>query len=187
MSEMVSLLGLNTPVTDLTPWQGATRAFIVYILSLAIVRIGRNRLLGRSTSLDIILGIMLGSILSRGINGAAPMGSSLAAGFVLVVLHRLIAELTFRIPILSFLINGRSVSIIENGRIEMENLKRNSISERDLEEEMRLNGNVANPNEIRSARLERNGEISVVRNLPAPRIIEVKVTEGVQTVRLEIV
>ena len=47
----------------------AVRAVIIYVVGLLIVRFAKNRLLGRSTAFDIILGFILGSLFSRAING----------------------------------------------------------------------------------------------------------------------
>jgi len=39
---------------------------------------------------------------------------------------------------------------------------------------------------VAEARLERNGDISVVRAERPPRVVEVRVADGVQTVRIEL-
>ena len=43
----------------------ALRTVIVYAITLLIVRAGNKRFIGESTAFDVILGIMLGSIMSR--------------------------------------------------------------------------------------------------------------------------
>jgi hypothetical protein len=40
--------------------------------------------------------------------------------------------------------------------------------------------------EVVEARLERNGEISIIRARHKPEVLEVTVAEGVQTVRVEL-
>ena len=55
--------------------------------------------------------------------------------------------------------------MIENGVVNQETLRRNDFSERDLLENLRLHG-VESPAEVRSARIERNGDVSVVRGKP---------------------
>jgi uncharacterized membrane protein YcaP (DUF421 family) len=53
--------------------------------------------------------------------------------------------------------------LVRNGQIEIDELARSRMSVDDLDENLRLNGNVGNASEVREARLERNGTISVVK------------------------
>lgn len=78
-----TLLGQQIDVSDVSSAQMALRTIVVYIFTLAIIRIGSKRFLGRTSALDIVVGIMLGSIMSRGINGSTPFVPTLVAGAVL--------------------------------------------------------------------------------------------------------
>lgn len=69
MQEIInSLLGLDAD--NLTIWQMSLRAVVVYIAGLAMVRIGEKRFLGKSSAFDVLLSIIIGSVLSRAINGS---------------------------------------------------------------------------------------------------------------------
>jgi hypothetical protein len=57
----------------------ALRAVVVYVVTVIIVRLGKKRFMGKGTAFDVILGIMLGSIVSRAITGNAPFFPALAA------------------------------------------------------------------------------------------------------------
>jgi len=59
----------------------------VYVIGVAIVRLGKSRLIGRSTSLDVILGFILGSLLSRGITGHASISGTAVRSAALVAMH----------------------------------------------------------------------------------------------------
>jgi uncharacterized membrane protein YcaP (DUF421 family) len=142
------------------------RAVIVYMGGLAILRFGKNRLFGRSTALDIILGIMLGATLSRSINGGAPLLETLAACVALVILHWGFATLTTYSDRLDRWIKGHQVVLIRDGKIERPNLRKADLSERDLLEALRLGAHDDDIARVRSAYLERNGEISVVLKRP---------------------
>ena len=88
-------VGLNVEPKTLTLGQMICRASIIYIAGLTMVRIaGDQRFAGKHSTFDIILSIILGSTLSRTINGAAPFWVTIGAGFVLVSIHRLVAFLT---------------------------------------------------------------------------------------------
>jgi len=62
----------------------AARAVLIYVAGLAVVRLGKSRLLGRATAFDIILAFILGSLFSRAVNGTAALLVTLAAAIVLV-------------------------------------------------------------------------------------------------------
>jgi uncharacterized membrane protein YcaP (DUF421 family) len=55
---------------------------------------------------------------------------------------------------------------------------------RDLARALRSNGDVPNVDDIRTAYMERDGSISIVSASPEPKVVEVSVKEGVQTVRI---
>lgn len=163
------------------------RAILVYLAGWAILRAGGNRFLGRETAFDIVLGFVLGSTLSRAINGTAPLFVTLAACALLVLLHQVLAWLTYRSHRFGLFMKGRSQTLIEDGRVIEHSLRRHQISRGDLEEALRLNGRVADPSQVQEARFERNGDISVLeKKRKEPRVVEVEVREGVQTVRIEI-
>lgn len=180
------LLGLGRDAGDVTAGQMALRAVLVYASTLAVVRLGSRRFLGRATAFDVILGIMIGSVMSRGINGSAGLVPTLAAGVVLVALHGLFAMLAFRTSWFGDYVKGRPVLLVEDGRIRPEGMRATSLSEADLVEALRLQGREPDPSRIRRAYLERSGSISVIPRERAPRVVEVAVADGVQTVRIEL-
>src|SRR4026209_2478611 len=81
-----SVFGGDAPQQPLLFYQVVARAAIIYIIGLAVVRLGKGRLIGRVTSLDVILGFILGSVLSRGITGQAAISDTAIASAALVAL-----------------------------------------------------------------------------------------------------
>jgi uncharacterized membrane protein YcaP (DUF421 family) len=164
------------------------RAAGIYIAGWFILRIGGNRFLGRETVFDVVLAFVLGSTLSRAINGSAPLLVTLAASALLVMLHHLLAWISWRSHRLGVVLKGSPETLIRDGRLLSDHLRRHRISEGDLEEALRLNGRLDDPGKVQEARFERNGDISVIekKEEKEPRIVEVRVQEGVQTVRIEI-
>src|SRR5688572_31750908 len=86
------LLGLELNVGDVNALQMALRTIIIYAFTLAIVRLGSKRFLGKPSAFDTTVAIMLGSIMSRAINGSAPLAPTLASGVVLIGLHWLLVR-----------------------------------------------------------------------------------------------
>src|ERR671929_718768 len=90
------VLGLGLEGKDLNVPQMALRAVVVYMVAVLIVRLGKKRFMGRATAFDVILGIMLGSIVSRAVTGNAPFFPALAASAVLVAMHWLFSSIALR-------------------------------------------------------------------------------------------
>jgi len=76
--------------------QMSLRAAVVYGATVLIVRMGKKRFMSQATAFDVILGIMLGSMVSRAIAGAAPFVPTLAASAALVVVHWLFSAAAAR-------------------------------------------------------------------------------------------
>ena len=100
--------------------------------------------------------------------------------------HQTLGWLTFRSHRLGALLKGEPDVVIRDGQIVGPCLQHHFLSRRDLEQALRLSGHVDSPDGIREARVERNGEISVIPRSGTPRILEIRVEAGVQTVRIEL-
>jgi uncharacterized membrane protein YcaP (DUF421 family) len=147
---------------DLTTVQIAVRAFTMFFIALALVRLGGLRIFSKKSAFDNIVSVMLGAVLSRGITGAAPFGSAVAAGAVFVVVHRLLSLICIFNPKLATLINGKQVLLYSKGRLYSKNLTRCSLSEEDLLESLRLDTQKDSLDEVESAYMENNGNVSFI-------------------------
>jgi uncharacterized membrane protein YcaP (DUF421 family) len=158
------LLGLRLEAKELTVLHVSVRAFVVLIATLLMARMAEKRFLARLNTLDAILAFILGSMLSRAINGSAPFFATLAGGVVLVLTHRVISTLAYRSEGFGNLVKGTEEVIIDHGEIHEKALRKNHVTRKDLLEELRLNGNLDSPGKVKRAVMERSGEISVVRD-----------------------
>ncbi len=183
--QIQTLLALGVDVEDVGGVAMALRTVVIYAFTLAIVRLGSKRFLSQATAFDVIVGIMLGSIMSRAINGSAPFLPTLAAGAVLVAMHWSLAYLASRTDWFGTQVKGSPVLLIEDGAVQPDGMKEAGLSRRDLAQALRLQGQEPDPSKVRLAYLERNGNISVVPYKDQPRILDVAVEDGVQIVRIE--
>lgn len=158
-----AVLGLGGEAASLTFFQIALRAVIVFAATLLIIRCGDRRFLSQKTAFDAVLGFILASMLARAVNGTAAFFPTLGGGFVLAMLHRVLAYSSRRSHMFGLLIKGRSDVIVREGTLDEAAALRNRLSEHDVLEDLRLNGNVAEIGDVLLAVLERNGQISVVR------------------------
>lgn len=178
-------LGLHLQSMEISVPQMALRAVIVYIVTVLIVRLGKKRFMGRASAFDVILGIMLGSIVSRAVTGNAPLGAALAAAAVLLILHALFSRLALDWHGFGKLIKGEPILMIRDGRLDRAAMRAAHMTERDLWEDLRSDG-IKSLEQVAEARLERNGRLSIIRAPAKPTIVEVTVEHGVQKVVLEL-
>ncbi len=143
-------------------WQMAIRGVLIFFYTLMLVRFGGRRIFGKNTSFDIVLGVILGSIMSRALTANAQFLPTLVAGTVLVVLHWLLAKLATHNRHLGHLIKGTEVLLIKDGQIQQDGLTKTNITEHDLLESLRSEGSVAEIEQVKRAYLERNGKVSVI-------------------------
>ena len=180
------LIGIGSE--DLSGWQMGVRGLIIYVTAILLVKIGDKRFMGKNTAFDMILGIILGSVLSRAVTGNAPFLPTIGAGLSLVVVHWFFSVVSFHSDWFGALIKGRARTLVKDGEIQWENMRKSHISRRDLEMALYSAGKVTEPADVRVARFERSGDISVIPREKEKklRVVEVAVREGVQTVRIEV-
>src|SRR5215217_300199 len=133
-------LALGQEPKTFSTFEMSLRAILVYLAGWAILRAGGNRFLGRETAFDIVLGFVLGSTLSRAINGSAPLFVTLAACALLVLVHQVLAGLAYHSRRFGVFMKGRAETLIQDGRVIEDSLRRHQLSPGDLEEALRLNG-----------------------------------------------
>ncbi len=159
---LVKCFGGDAPERPLALSQVAARAAVVYVLGLLLVRVGKSRFHGRPSAIDVVLGFMLGSLLSRGITGSASISETLIAASVLVAMHWVATAAACRSHAIGSLVKGRAKLVVEDGCLIRENMLSSHISEHDIFEAMRLGANVNDLKLVKAAYKERSGLISIV-------------------------
>src|SRR5882724_2771208 len=99
-------LGLGLEPRELSLLQISLRGIVVFIISLAMVRVGNKRFLAKLSAFDAILGFILASMLARAVNGSASFFPTLGGAFVLVGLHAVMAKFSCRWEWFGFLVKG---------------------------------------------------------------------------------
>ena len=83
------------------------------------------------------------------------------------------------------MIKGRPRVLVRDGRKDEEAMRTTHLTNIDLEEDLRRHG-MTGIEGIAEARLERNGDISIVKSKQEPKVVTVAVADGVHTVRIEL-
>src|SRR4051812_1117659 len=157
------LLGPDGHPTELAVGQIVIRGLIIFVFGLMLVRFGDRRSLAQKSGFDALFIVLIGSVISRAINGTGPFFKTLAASLALMLIHRLCAFASFRSHVLGKIIKGRNITIVRNGEPDRNAMKSSLVSPHDLEEDLRLSAKVEDLAEIRIARLERSGDISFIK------------------------
>jgi uncharacterized membrane protein YcaP (DUF421 family) len=110
----------------------------------------------------------------------------MVAGSVHLGLYWLLAVIAFHTYWFGPLIKGGRSLLIKDGEMQTEETRRVSVTPHDLAQAIREQMNHTDPAKIRLAYLERGGGISIIAEKQEPRVINVSVEGGVQTVRVEL-
>jgi uncharacterized membrane protein YcaP (DUF421 family) len=173
------------PPQHLQMHQAMIRGVFIYLVVLAIIRLGKSRSIGRMSPLDVLLGFILGSLVSRGITGHASLSGTAGASAALVAVHWVLTRLACQWHWFGDLVKGHADLIVENGQPLRDNMLHHHISMHDLDEFIRTKG-IDGLSQVRRAYKERNGEVSVLPKKEQPTVLDVAVENGVQTVRLKL-
>lgn len=179
-------LSIGVPERDIGPASMALRSVLVYGLALFVVRLANKRFMSRATAFDMIVAIMLGSVMSRAITGEAPIAGATAACAALVAMHHVLAIAATRSSRFGVWVKGdHACVVVQDGVVQWDVMRQVALTERDLHEALRSAGHVEDPAQAKLVQLERSGELSVIPK-QAPRVVDVKVEPGVQTVRVQL-
>ncbi len=180
-----NILGTGEGTFELSTGQVLLRGVIVYIAAIALLRIGDKRFLGKNTAFDVILGIVLGSVMSRAITGNSAFVPTLVVSALLISLHWLFAYLTYQTDNLGEWVKGVPRQLIKDGEPQVAALRNSHITRSDLIQSLRTSEGTADLATVDQAFLERAGDISFVMKPTEPHVVEIEVIDGVQTIRIE--
>jgi uncharacterized membrane protein YcaP (DUF421 family) len=158
----LKIFGVDGHPTELTLNQICLRGVLIFIAGLIIMRAGDRRSLSQKTAFDALFIVLLGSVLSRAINGSGPFWLTIGASFALMIIHRVSAFIAHRNHSFGKLIKGSEIPLVRNGNIDWKAMSKCLVSKHDLEEDLRLSAKTENIEEIRLAQLERSGDISFI-------------------------
>ncbi len=161
MEILNNILGLDAE--KLEAYQMAVRAVIVFFTSLLLLRIAGIRTLGKQTAFDTLTLLMLGAIMGRAVVANQSFFGSILAALVLVLLHRLLAWITFYSKKGGGIIKGESLVLMKDGKRNLKNLSKEHITEEDILEAVRRDANLSSLDKIKEVYLERSGDISIIK------------------------
>ena len=160
MQDLADTIFGSAPV-DVGPLQMSARATVLLAYGVAVVRIFGPRIFGRWSPLDVVLSVLIGSNLSRALTANAPLLPTLVATTVLIGIYWGLVRLSLNAGWVSWLVKGREVVLIRDGKVDWDEMRRQGFGPRDLDEALHGEGHDS-PERIRRAWLERNGNINIL-------------------------
>jgi len=153
---------------DLDAVQMSVRAVVAFLCTLVLIRISGRRSFGQRSSFDYVVAILLGATLSRFIVGASPAVPTIAASLMLVLLHRILGWLCVRSGFVDRLLGGAARRVYQDGKFDDAQMYAALITREDVYETARDKLHATTLDEVESALLERNGQISIILKPAAP-------------------
>jgi uncharacterized membrane protein YcaP (DUF421 family) len=160
MDMVISIFGEGK---DLDALQMAARTVAVCFAALLFIRISGRRSFGQRSPFDYVVAILLGATLSRVIVGASPAGATLVASLVMVLIHRALAWACVHSSRLESLVVGVEREVFRDGQFNSKQMSAALITKTDVFETARQVLNTPDLEEVESAMLERNGQVSLIR------------------------
>jgi uncharacterized membrane protein YcaP (DUF421 family) len=160
------LYDLFVPGTGLA--EKIVRPIAVYIFLIVILRIGGRRELAQMNAFDLVVLLTLSNAVQNAIIGD---DNSLMGGFIggatLVVVNLVVNRYLYRHPGLDRKLEGEAITLVKDGKIVMENLQHELITDEELLASIRRQG-IARIEDCAEVVLETSGTISAILREPTP-------------------
>ncbi|MBQ3355879.1 MAG: DUF421 domain-containing protein [Oscillospiraceae bacterium] len=142
--------------------QSIFRTLLFYLLLLLVVRLLGKRQIGQMEPTEIVVTMLLANLASITIeNPDMPVWYGVVAIALVFGGELLLSQLTFRSVLIRKLFCGKPVILIDNGRIDEQNLRATRVNLDELTMHLRENG-IFDPTTVKFAILETNGQLSTL-------------------------
>lgn len=142
------------------------RATVMYLGLFALLRVILKRESGSVSITDVLLVVLLSEAAQ---NALAAGYTSITEGFILVstiiAWNYVLNWIGYHIPSVQRLIFPGPLSLVEDGQINWDNMRRELLTEEELMTQLREQG-VGDVNEVQTAYMEGDGQISVIKKNP---------------------
>jgi uncharacterized membrane protein YcaP (DUF421 family) len=136
---------------------------IVYLL----LRLLGKRELGQLTPFEFVVLVVMGDLIQQGVTQTDFSLTGATLAIVTFAFWGLVLSwLSYLFPRIEPLLEGQARVLIRNGELIDRNLRRDRITRREVDSEMRLAG-IASMRDVAWALIEPNGKISFIRQQPA--------------------
>jgi uncharacterized membrane protein YcaP (DUF421 family) len=149
---------------DVAPLNLVVRATVVYLAVLIMLRISGKRQIGQMGATEFVSILLISNAVQNAMNGGDnSLSGGLLLAVVLIVLSYAIGFLVYRSKTFSAVFEGTPRLIIHDGKVIHKALRKELLSSSELKVLLRKQG-VHNFNEVKSAVLEADGTLSIIRH-----------------------
>ncbi len=144
------------------PLETVIRVVLVYLFLLFLVRSMGKKEIGRLSAMELLTMLILARTVGPAITtNDSSLTTAAVAACTLVGLTVFLDRIVVRSRRAERLVEGRPIPLVRDGRVLVDNLAREHVTEQQLLSALRSE-NVAGPEEVEAAYLEPSGKISVV-------------------------
>jgi uncharacterized membrane protein YcaP (DUF421 family) len=149
---------------NVSPWEIIARGTLMYLFLFVVFRFSMRRGVGAVGLADVLVLVLIADAAQ---NAMAGDYNTVAEGGLLVLTiigwNALFDWLAYRFPAFERFAEPRSLTLVRNGRILQPNLRRSLMTQDELRSKLREHG-VQNVSDVKAARLESDGEVTVIAN-----------------------
>ena len=139
------------------------RVSIMYVYTLALLRLSGKQSVSHLTALDFIVTLIIGDLFDDVFWAEVPIVQGMVAFASITLVHFLVTYAASRSLFIHQIICSPPRLVIQNGKLLQENLRRERMSSETTQFELRLNGE-EHPRDVKEARLEPKGQVSVLKS-----------------------
>jgi uncharacterized membrane protein YcaP (DUF421 family) len=151
----------------------AARAVAAYAVLLGLLRASGKRTIAEGTAFDFVLALVIGDMVDDVLLGKVSLATFAVGAGALTLMHTFVSWIKLLHPAIDRLVDGQAAVVLSHGVPVAAGLRREHMSEADLESLLRLRGiSRERWNEVQTAQLEDNGAATVLHVLaerPATR------------------
>jgi uncharacterized membrane protein YcaP (DUF421 family) len=139
------------------------RVAIVYVALLAMLRLAGRRALSDITPMDMMVLLLVSETVSPALTaGDESLTGGLVAAATLIALSVLASVISFRSRRFERVVGGQPETLIRDGKVDAEMMRRHRITDDDLRTALHEGGVLA-VDEVRRAFVEADGQIVIVK------------------------
>ena len=139
------------------------RPVFVYLILLLFFRFASRREIGQTTLFDVLIMLIISNVVQNAMIGDDNSILGAAAGaLTVIVLSGILSRVTAKSRKARYILEGKTILLVQNGKVVEENMRKQSVSHNDLASAIRAQG-MARMAEVAYAILELDGSISVIK------------------------
>ena len=137
------------------------RTAILYFTVILVIRLMGKRQLGELQPYELVITIMLSDLAVLPMQDTRlPLLLGIIPIVTLLMIKTVLTELQMKFPLIAKIVDGSPVILIDSGKIQINSLRNQKMTVKDLLEEIREKGYL-DISEIKYAILENNGSVSI--------------------------